>query len=85
MNILHRAQWIEHIMERRLHLLDKTLMEEKHPHQTLYAHTNSPLQCLLLQGKLRRAELEVTLYARAISRANEFQASHPEQQKGEIL
>jgi hypothetical protein len=85
MNILHRAQWIEHIMEQRLQLLDKTLMEERHPHQELYARTNSPLQRLLLQGKLRRAELEVVLYGRAINRANEFWASRPEREKGEIL
>jgi hypothetical protein len=74
-------------MEQRVLLLDETLIKRQHErdlHQKLYAHTDSLLLRLLLQGKLRRAELEVTLFRRAIDRAMDFQASHS-QHEGEVL
>jgi len=69
-------------MEQRLEVLDKSLVKEKDPS---YVIVDSPLQTLLLQGKLRRAELEVHLYNRAIDERVKHQASLPEQGTGGLL
>jgi hypothetical protein len=71
MEDLLRAQWNEYIMEQRLQSVEQSLR----PHQQPFL--DDPLQNQLVEGKLRRAKLEVQIYSEALAKAAHFRIRHP--------
>jgi len=70
MEDLLKAQWREHLMERRIQLVEQSIKTSgREP------YLDVPIQNQLLEGKLHRARLEVELYSDALTKAANFRAT----------